>query len=201
MLQRLHDECGLEVAREGIGDVGLAAREPARDLAFEHAPPVAFGSGCGGRVAAHFRRQVLHVDHLPGRHHGHPVADVLELAHVAGPVLRREELHGCLGEALAFHAQVARALGEEVPRERGNVLAALAHRGQPQADHVQAMEQVVAEEALLHARFQLLVRRRDHTNVGRERHVAADAIELPVGQHPQEACLQILRHIADLVEK
>ena len=41
----------------------------------------------------------------------------------------------------------------------------------------------------------------DHAHVGLDRLVAADAIELAVGQHAQQARLQLERHVADLVEE
>ncbi len=53
------------------------------------------------------------------------MADIFELAHVAGPVVRREERLRGVGEALAIDAEIARALGEEVTREQPDVVAAL----------------------------------------------------------------------------
>ena len=185
MLQRLHDQHRFEVAREGVGNVGLSAGEPRGHLALEHAPPVAVARGSGRALAAHLRGQVVHVDHLARRHDRDPVAHVLDLPHVAWPVLGREELDRALREALAIDTQVARALGEEVAREHRDVLAPLAQRRQAKADHVEAVVEVLAKQPLLHPRLELLVGGRDHAHVGRERHVAAHAVELAVGQHPQ----------------
>ena len=42
---------------------------------------------------------------------------------------------------------------------------------------------------------------RDHAHVGLDRLVAADAVELAVGQHAQQARLQFRRHVADLVQE
>ena len=63
------------------------------------------------------------------------------------------------------------------------------------------MKEIFAEEALAHARLEVLVRRRDHAHVRLDRLVPADAIEVAVRQHAQEPRLQLLRHVADLVEK
>jgi two-component system nitrogen regulation response regulator GlnG len=82
------------------------------------------------------------------------MAQVLELAHVAGPLLRAEELERAIGQALAVDAQVPRALREEVARERRNVHAALAKRRKAQPNDVQAVEEIFAEEVLLHARVE-----------------------------------------------
>ena len=78
---------------------------------------------------------------------------------------------------------------------------ALAQARQAQADHVQAVVEVLAERALAHARLEVLVRGGDHAHVRLERLVAADAVELAVGEHAQQARLQVRRHVADLVEE
>ena len=72
---------------------------------------------------------------------------------------------------------------------------------QAQADHVEAVVEVLAEQALLHPRLEVLVGGGDHAHVRRERRVAADAVELAVGEHAQQARLQVGRHVADLVEE
>ncbi|MDR8732335.1 hypothetical protein FEQ05_05728 [Burkholderia pseudomultivorans] len=86
-------------------------------------------------------------------------------------------------------------------REQRNVVAALAQRRQAQPDHVEPVIQVLAKQPLPHARFEILVRRGDHAHVRAQRIVAADAIELPVRQHAQQARLQVERHVADFVEE
>jgi hypothetical protein len=49
--------------------------------------------------------------------------------------------------------------------------------------------------------FEVLVRGGDHAHVGAQRVVAADAVELAVRQHAQQARLQVERHVADFVEE
>ncbi len=117
------------------------------------------------RRLAHFRRQVGDLDPLPRRHHGEPVADVLELAHVAGKRELREHLERLLGQHLRLDREVARALLQEVARERRDVLGALAQRRQAQPHDVEPVHQVLAEQALPHALLEVLVRRRDDAHV------------------------------------
>ncbi len=31
--------------------------------------------------------------------------------------------------------------------------------------------------------------------------MTADAVEVPVGEHPQQPCLQLLRHVTDLIQE
>ena len=63
------------------------------------------------------------------------------------------------------------------------------------------MQQVFAEQPLAHALLEILMRRGDDAYVRFQRRVAADAVILAVGQHPQQANLQVRRHVADLVQK
>ena len=105
------------------------------------------------------------------------------------------------GESGTGKELVARALGEEVARERGNVVAAFAQRGKPQADHVQAVIEIFAKRAFAHALLEVLVGGGDHAHVGLDLLMAADAIEAAVREDAQKPRLQLRRHVADLVEK
>ena len=86
---------------------------------------------------------------------------VLELAHVAGQRERREDFSASSVSDFRLDRQLARALLQEVARERRDVLAALAQRRQPQAHDVEAVHQVLAEQALPHALLEILVGRGD----------------------------------------
>jgi hypothetical protein len=78
---------------------------------------------------------------------------------------------------------------------------ARAQRRQFDADHVQAVKQVLAELTVAHPLFEILVRGRDHPHVDANRRLAADAIKLALGQHAQQPRLQRSRHVADLIEE
>ncbi len=82
-----------------------------------------------------------------------------------------------------------------------NVFATLAQRRYFDADHVQAVQQILAEHVLFHAFFQRLVRGCDHAHIDAHGHLAADAIELAFGQYAQQAGLQLRRHVADFIEE
>ncbi|MNV59729.1 hypothetical protein D3C71_1521710 [compost metagenome] len=69
------------------------------------------------------------------------------------------------------------------------------------ANHVQTVEQVFTEFAFLHALFKVLVRGGDNAHVDFNGGVAADAVKLPIGQHAQQTCLHVQRHIADFIEE
>ena len=92
-------------------------------------------------------------------------------------------------------------LGEEVPDQVGHVLDALAQRRQPQRHHVEAEEQVLAEQPLLDEDAQVLVGGRDDADVGLDRRAAADGGVFALLQHAQQPRLRLHRHVADLVEE
>ena len=129
------------------------------------------------------------------------MAQVLELAHVAGEGLGLQVFERGVRDALALDAELLRTLLQEVAHQQRNVLAALAQRWQAQADDVEAVEEVLAEQALAHALLQVLVGGGDHAHVGADRLLAADAVEVAVGEHAQQPGLQLGRHVADLVEE
>lgn len=87
VLQCLSDERALELSGKGVENVGLVALQGEGDLLGEGAAPVMIERAAGVGVAP-FGRQVGDLHHACGRHHGEPVAQVLQLAHVAGDVLR-----------------------------------------------------------------------------------------------------------------
>ena len=109
------------------------------------------------------------------------MAQVFELAHVARQVQRGQVLHRGFGQLLRFHAEFARALLQEMAGQQRNVVATFAQRGQSQPDHVQAVKKIFAEQAALHADFQVLVGGGDDAHVGLDRLMSADAVELSVG--------------------
>ena len=73
--------------------------------------------------------------------------------------------------------------------------------GVVQADHVEAVEQILAEAALADLACQIAVRRGDHAHVDADGLVAADALELALLQHAQQLRLRRGRDLADLVEE
>lgn len=91
--------------------------------------------------------------------------------------------------------------GEEVAGEGRDIFAAVGQPRNVDADHVQAVEQVLAELAGLHQRLQVLVSGGDDAHIDLDRYVAAHAIELAIGQHSQQAGLCVGGHVADLVEE
>ncbi len=69
------------------------------------------------------------------------------------------------------------------------------------ANHVEAVKEVLAELAAGHPLLQVLVGGGDDAHVHPHRRVPADPIELAVCQHAQQPGLRLRGHVADLVEE
>jgi hypothetical protein len=127
--------------------------------------------------------------------------DVLELAHIAGPVVRGEQVEGLRRQLQIRFAVLLPVLGQEVPHEQRDVVAALAERRQLDGDHVEAVEEVLPEPPLLHGLPEIPRRGGDEADVDANGLEAAQPHELAVLHDAQEAGLGLERHVADLVKE
>ena len=193
------DQRALELPPERIQNSAFAPRKAPLDFVCKRVEPVGLRDRRG--LSAELGRQVAELDRLPGRHHRQPMAEVLELAHIARKIEPPEVLDDGVGQALGFDAQLFRAAREEVPRQQRNVLAPLAQRRHADADHVQAMVEILAEAAFAHARLEVLVGGGDDAHIRLDLLVAADPVEAALREHPQQPGLQLCRHVADFVQE
>ena len=129
--ERVEDQIGLEAVDRGA-EVALAARAV-----------LALGSG-GGRPAQRLG-QVVDVQISAAAQHGDPLHQVLELAHVARPVVAAQDLERGVGDRLDLGAALLVQHLEEVHHEQRDVLAPLAQRRHLDRDHVEPVEEVLAE--------------------------------------------------------
>ncbi len=135
-----------------------------------------------------------------GQQHG-ALHEVLELAHVAGPVVALEPLLGFRGEGQQVHAVALAEVGHEVPGQEDHVVAALAQGGQPQGDDVQAVEEVLPELAGLDRLLDVAVGGGQHAHVHAHGLHAAHAVDLALLQHAQQLGLQPQIHLRYLVQE
>ena len=151
-------------------------------------------SAFGARaLAAEVRGNVLLADLAPGRRDREAARGVHQLAHVARPGECHEAAARAFRQRLRLGAEFARGGREVVRQQLRDVARTLAQGGHAHADHVEPVQQVLAEQSLLHQRIEVLVRRRDHAHVDPDRDVAADAVELALREHAQQAHLQRAR--------
>src|SRR5438093_9602168 len=145
------------------------------------------------------QRNVPGLDLLVGEDEG-AVHGILELAHVAQPLVPPQEIQrGAVDPLLLLLGGVE--LGEERADQQLHVPRALAQRRQPDREHAQAIEQILAQLAVRHRLLGLAVGGRHDADVDLEFALPADPRDDPGLEHAQQAHLQLDRHLADLVEE
>jgi len=141
------------------------------------------------------------VDHAALAHQERPLEAVLQLAHVARPVVRHQHVDRGGGDAAHVLAVSRRELLDEVVGQQRNVGAPLAQRGHEDLEHVQPVIEVLAEAARLHGQLEVLVGGGDHPHVDLHGLDSAQSLELALLQHAQQLDLGRRRQLADLVQE
>ena len=128
-------------ALEGVEDqVLLVGRQGVLERLAGQGPRDLGGLQAGG--------QVVGVDRPSLAHQHRPLDAVLQLAHVARPVVAHQQVDGAGGDAADVLALVRRVLLDEVVGEERDVGLSLPQRRQEDPVHVEAVEEVLAELAL-----------------------------------------------------
>ena len=127
--------------------------------------------------------------------------DILELSHVPRPVVLREQIERVWRQLEARLLILVAVLVQEVLYEQRNVVLPVAQRRQADRDHVQAVEQVFPELAVLHHLPQIEIRRGNDARINLDGVHGAEPRVLAVLDDVQKARLRVERHVADLVEE
>jgi len=85
--------------------------------------------------------------------------------------------------------------------ERQDVLTALAQGRELDREHVETVEQVLAEASGRDLFSQATIRRGEHADIERHRRTGAEPLHLTLLQHAQQLGLQADGHLRDLVEQ
>ena len=126
---------------------------------------------------------------------------VLELADIARPIEARDQRHRLGGEAANALFLARGKMGEEGAREIGHVLAPPPQRRNADREHVQPIEQILAEAALAHQLDEVAVGGGNDAHVNLDGLASADRIDLAMLDGAQELRLGRVRQFADFVEK
>src|SRR4029453_9264447 len=126
---------------------------------------------------------------------------VAELADIAGPVVRDQEAQRSLVHPADLPLVLAVELLHEGLDEERDVLAPGAQRGQGEREDVEPVVQILAKAAVLEAARGLLVGGGEHAHVHLDLRAAADPLERPVLEDPEELGLERRAHLGDLVEE
>ena len=108
---------------------------------------------------------------------------------------------GGFGEAADVAAELPIESGQEVVGQQQRVAAAVAQRRNAHRDGVHAVEQIVAERALVDPFLEARVGGGDDAHIDLDALPPADALDHLVLQEAQQLDLQRVRQVADLVEE
>ena len=126
---------------------------------------------------------------------------ILQLAHIARPVVGRQGGQGFRGKTGHCLAQGLRTAGEQGFGQQRQIHAPFAQRRHVHRDGRQPVIQVFAEAPAAHVGLQVAVGRRDHPDIDGHRAVAAERPELAFLQHAQQLDLERGRGVANFVQK
>ena len=160
----------------------------------------------GGQGARHFcrlksRRQVVTVDHAAVADQCGPLDAVLELPHVAGPVVADQHVDHSRGEAPHVLAVRRPVLLHEVVGQQGDVGLPVPQRRQVDAEHVEAVVEVLTKRPGGDGGVEVLVSHGDDSDVHFDGAGAAEALELTLLEHAQQLDLGRRAELADLVQE
>jgi hypothetical protein len=130
-----------------------------------------------------------------------PLEGVLELAHVAGPAVRRQALERGRRQRRRRQAEPPGDAGEQRVAERRQVRQPLAQRRQPHARHVQAEVEIGAEAPHRHLAAEIPTRGGDNPRRHAERRPAPDPLERTLLEDTQQRRLEGGLQLAHLVEE
>src|SRR5262249_10065564 len=153
------------------------------------------------RPAEEFRWEMMRLDALLGADNHQALDQVLQLADVAGPRITQEHLQRRLAQLLGPTAVGAAELAQEISRQSGQILDALAQRGHVKRNYVQPVEQVFPERPPGDLFLQFLVRGRDHPYVNGDGLVGAYGLEPLFFEDSQDFGLGLEAHVAHFVEE
>src|SRR5258708_32312113 len=112
-----------------------------------------------------------------------PLDDILQLADVARPRIRQEQIQRFFADSADALACFPRETRDVVLNQQRDVLFSFPQRGNLNGEHVEPVKQIPPEGAHCDGRVQIAIRCRDNARVGSDRLIAADPLELTFLQH------------------
>src|SRR5208282_5871092 len=146
-------------------------------------------------------RKQIHVHRLVGGKHNGALDDVLELAHIARPIVVHQELHRGVRETSRRLVVFAAELVEKALDELRDIFLALAEGRQLQRNDVEAVIQVLAETAFANQLHQIFVGGGKNANVDLDRIGAAEAHEFALLNDAEQLSLRFRADRGDFVEE
>jgi hypothetical protein len=145
--------------------------------------------------------EVVEANHRASGQRDAALDDVLQLAHVAWPVVGAQGRQGAPRDPAHVLLELPRVLANEVLHEDGDVFLALAQGRDRQGGHVDPVEEVLAEGAGSNELAEILVGRGDHPHIHRDGAGAPEPFHLALLQRAQELGLEVHAQAPHLVEE
>ena len=154
----------------------------------------------GRRVGGVLQRQGRNVQNGVLGSDYQPLHQVLQLAHVAGPIvlLQKSQKAGAAGEGLVVLPAEA---GQELVGHGDDVLLPLPQGGDVDADDVQPVEEIGPEQTALHRLLQIAVGGNDQPEVQLDLLGAGEALNGLLLNQLQELGLDMGGQLADLIQE
>ena len=141
------------------------------------------------------------VNHTVLAQHRHLLCYVLQLPHIARPLVFQQHGLGLVGKRYLGQVVLLGHLHGEQAEQQHDVLAAVAQRRHLYGYGAQAVIQVLTEAALAYGAAHVHVGGGHNAHVGLHYALSADADILARLKHAQQACLRSQRQLAHLVEE
>src|SRR5713101_155162 len=144
---------------------------------------------------------MVRFDVLLRGHDDQALDEVAEFAHIPRPGIAQQNLHRRVADFLAGTPVGRTEFREKVAREGGDVLAAVAQRRNEEGNHIQAIEEVLAESAAGKLQLEVLVGGGDDADVNADRLAGTDRLKALLFEDAQDFGLRAEAHVADFVEE
>src|SRR6185436_18431791 len=151
-------------------------------------------------VLANLFRQVILTSGASARIERRVLDGVLELAHIARPIVLLEQLQCVLRQSCRARSR-ARGSLERVRRQQRDVFSSLAQRRNSECYHAEPVKKVFSESAILDFALEIPIgcRQNSHVHLGCPR--TADSSNLSLLEHSQQFDLEPEAGLPDLIQK
>src|SRR5271169_3437813 len=134
-------------------------------------------------------------------HDDNALNQIAQLADVPRPGVAHEGVERVIGKFLRAAIVGLREFLQEIPRQLGDVLFAVAQRWNVEGNHVKPVEEVFAEIALGDFVFKVFIRRGDHARIRRDGLLLPDRNEAALVEGAQDFRLRLEAHVTDFIQE
>src|SRR5437879_3972917 len=135
-----------------------------------------------------------------GQNHG-ALNDILQLAHVAGPIVALQFLDVMFRQARARDSEPASGLLDKVLRKLLDILETLTQGRDINGENAEAVVQVEAKTACFGLSQKIAITGGDQTDLDASRPLVPHSLELAFLKDPQQLALQVQRDLPNFIKK